>query len=81
MYIRVTVTPNAKKESFAPEKGKENRFLASVREKAERNMANERVRELVAAYFSIPAGKVRLISGHRSPRKMFSVDMEDRKRV
>jgi hypothetical protein len=38
MFIRVKVTQNAKKESFTPEEGKENRFIASVREKAERNI-------------------------------------------
>ena len=73
MYIRVKVTPNAKKELFALEKGKDNRFVASVREKAERNMANKRVREIVAEYFNVPIGKARLISGHHSWIKMFSV--------
>lgn len=77
MYIKVKVTPNAKKESFVPEEGKENRFLASVREKAERNMANTRVREIVAKHFGIPIGKTRLISGHHSRTKMFSVDTVD----
>jgi len=76
MYAKVKVTPNAKKESFMPEEGKENRFIASVREKAERNMANARVRELVATYFNVPIGKTRLVSGHHERVKMFSVDAE-----
>ncbi len=76
MYIKVKVTPNAKKESFEPEKGKENCFIASVREKAERNMANTRVREIIAEHFGVPIGRVRLISGHRGRVKMFSVGVE-----
>jgi len=76
MYIRVTVTPNAKKELFVPAEGKEDRFIVQVREKAERNMANTRVRELVAAHFSVPTGAVRMVSGHHSRTKMFSIDTE-----
>ena len=76
MYIKVSVTPNAKKEFFVPEGEKENRFVASVREKAERNLANTRVRELVAGYFGVPIEKARLISGHHGRTKMFSIDME-----
>ncbi len=73
MYIRVKVTPGAKKESFVPEEGKDNYFLAHVREKAERNMANARVRELVAEYFGVPTTKTRVISGHRSRSKILSI--------
>lgn len=76
MYIRVKVTPNAKKESFALEEGKKDRFLASVREKAERNMANTRVRELAAAHFGVPIGKAKIISGHTSRSKILSVSTE-----
>lgn len=71
MYIRVKVTPGARKESF--EMISKDHFEAAVREKAERNMANRRVSQLVAMYFGIPSGKVRLVSGHRSPAKIFDV--------
>jgi len=74
MYIKVKVTPGAKKESFV--KISEDHFEASVKEKAERNMANARVRELVAAHFDIPTGKAKLVSGHHSPSKIFSVEEE-----
>jgi uncharacterized protein YggU (UPF0235/DUF167 family) len=72
MYIKIKVTPNAKKESFV--KISEDHFEVSVKEKAERNMANARVRELVAQHFSIPIGKAKLVSGHHSPSKIFSID-------
>lgn len=72
MYIKTRVTAGAKKEAFA--RVSEDHFEISVREKAERNMANARVRELVAQYFSVPIGKIKIISGHRSPGKILSVD-------
>ncbi|MEK9167886.1 MAG: DUF167 domain-containing protein [Patescibacteria group bacterium] len=72
MYIWIKVTPGAKKELF--EQKSEDHFVANVREKAERNMANMRVRELVAAHFGVPVGKARIISGHTSPSKILSVD-------
>ncbi len=75
MYIRVRVTAGAKKESLV-RKAKDH-FLASVREPAERNLANGRVIELLAASFSVPKGKVRIISGHHSPGKILSIETGD----
>ena len=72
MYIKIKVTPNAKKEKF--ERKQEDFFEIAVKEKAKQNMANERAREIIARYFGIIKGKVRIISGHRSPSKIISVD-------
>jgi len=72
MYIHVKVTPNSKKEKF--EQISDDHFEVHVREKAERNMANKRARELVAEHFCVPAGKVRIINGHHSPSKLISVE-------
>jgi uncharacterized protein YggU (UPF0235/DUF167 family) len=73
MYVRVRVIPSAKRESFIEED--ERTFSASVKEPAERNLANGRVRELVAAHFGVAVGKVKLTGGHRSPRKIFDIDI------
>ncbi|MFQ5661628.1 MAG: DUF167 domain-containing protein [Candidatus Paceibacteria bacterium] len=72
MYIKVKVTPDAKKEKL--EQKQEDLFELSVREKAKQNMANERVRELIARHFGIIKTDVRIISGHRSPSKIISID-------
>ncbi|PIT96669.1 hypothetical protein COT82_01900 [Candidatus Campbellbacteria bacterium CG10_big_fil_rev_8_21_14_0_10_35_52] len=72
MYIKIKVTPNAKKEKF--ERKQEDFFEIAVKEKAKQNMANERAREIIARHFGIIKGKVRIISGHRSPSKIISVD-------
>ena len=70
MYIKVFVTPGAKRERVE-EKGEE--LLISVREEAQGNRANDRVRELVALRAGVPLGKVRILTGHRSHVKMISV--------
>lgn len=70
-YIRVRVSPGAKRESVI--QTDERTFTIAVKEPAERNLANQRVRQLVAEYFEVPVGKVRLISGHRSPTKVFDI--------
>lgn len=72
MYIKVKVSPNAKKESL--KKRSEDHFEVSVREKAERNLANARVIAIFSEYFKVPKGSVRIISGHRSPGKLLVVD-------
>ena len=74
MYIKVKVSPSAKKETFEQISGEQ--FKISVKEPAKMNMANRRVIELIARHFGILYGKVRIISGHRSPNKVLSVDME-----
>lgn len=70
MYIKVRVTASAKKESFTQ---REDTFFVSVKEPAEQNRANTRVRALVAAHLDISPQQVRIISGHHSPGKILSI--------
>lgn len=72
MYIKVRVTPNAKKESIMQLKDRE--YAISVREPAERNLANMRIREIMAEQYDVVVGKVHIISGHRSPSKIINID-------
>lgn len=71
-YIHVKVIAGAGKESLKA-KNKDH-FLISVRQKAERNMANNRVLELVAGRFKVPLNKVRIVNGHRSPSKLIVIE-------
>ncbi len=71
MYIKVFVTPDAKREKIE-EKGET--LLISVREPALQNRANDRVREMLAERFGKPFGKVRILTGHRSRAKMVSIN-------
>lgn len=71
MYIRVKVITHAKKESITEKS--EDVLEISVKEKAERNMANDHVRELVAIRYRVPVDAVRIINGHHSPVKLISI--------
>ena len=71
MYIRVQVKPGAKKESVL--RTDDKTYSIAVKEPAEQNLANLRVRQIVAEEFGVALGKVRMISGHRSPRKIFDI--------
>ncbi len=75
MYIKIRVTAGSKKEKFI-QKNRDH-FEVAVREEAERNLANGRVLELMSRHFKLPKGKVRIISGHHSPSKIFNVDIGD----
>ena len=72
MYIRVSVTPKAKKESVI--ETEDNRFTISVKEPAENNYANNRVLEIVKEYFP-DAKRIRIINGHKSRTKLIDVDL------
>lgn len=72
MYLRVHVAPGSRREKVS--EGKEGTLLISVREPAEGNQANKRVRELVALHLMLPLSKVRILSGHHSPTKLLTID-------
>ncbi len=72
MYVRVHAIPGARKESVTKEKNGVLQIM--VREKAERNMANKRIREILAREYSVPLTQVTLLTGHRSSSKMYSIE-------
>ncbi len=72
MYVRVRVVAGAKKEKV--ERVREDHFDIAVKEPAERNLANGRVREIIADAFGVSVSSVRIVSGHHSPSKIMSVD-------
>ena len=71
MYIKVHVVAGAKRETV--ERRTNDIFDVSVREPAERNLANRRVLEIIAIELKIPVGKARIVSGHHSSHKILSV--------
>ncbi len=75
MFIKVRVVAGVKKEEV--KKKGEDTYLISVREPAERNMANRRVCEIVASLFEINVKSVRIISGYQSPNKILSVNFKE----
>ena len=74
MYIKVHVIASAKKE-LVMRKGSDS-YDISVREPAERNMANKRVLELVTRDMGLLPGSARIVSGHHSPSKILSVRVD-----
>lgn len=72
MYLRVLVSPGARRELMS--EGKNDLLLISVREPAEGNRANKRVRELVAEKYALPVSAVRILTGHHSPGKLLTID-------
>jgi uncharacterized protein YggU (UPF0235/DUF167 family) len=72
MYVKVRATTGAKKESVRVVSA--DTLAISVKEKAERNLANARITDLVAQHYKVPVKKVRFLKGRQSPSKTFSVD-------
>jgi uncharacterized protein YggU (UPF0235/DUF167 family) len=68
--IRVKVIAGAKKEKV---EGTGNSYVISVKEPAERNLANTRVREIIARTLKLPIRRVRFSTGARSPNKRFEI--------
>lgn len=75
MYIKVRVEAGSKKEKI--EKKSPDKYVISVKEPAERNLANTRVCEIIASIYEINPKLVRIISGHQSPSKILSVNIPE----
>ena len=73
MYVHVRATPGAKKELVT--KVSESEFHIAVRERAERNQANGRIMELLGMALHVPVSSIKMLTGHRSPSKIFTIDV------
>lgn len=71
LLIKVRVYPGSKKEEVA--RVGDDTLRVSVRERPENNAANARVKELLALYFAVPTGRVRLVNGARATHKIFEI--------
>ena len=73
-YLKVQVMPGAKRERVE-EKGAA--LVIAVREPAQGNHANRRVREIVAERSGVPLARVRIVAGHHARSKMLSIRYND----
>lgn len=71
MEVRVRVTPGGRRERVT--KLSETELQVVVREPAERNAANSRVREIVAETFGVLPRSVHIRTGHKSHTKVYTI--------
>jgi len=71
--VRVLTFPGVKKEKFVVVD--QDAFEAYVREPAQNNLANLRVRELIAGHYGVPVSQVTIRTGHRSRKKTLVVTL------
>ncbi|OJI09189.1 MAG: hypothetical protein COV08_02040 [Candidatus Vogelbacteria bacterium CG10_big_fil_rev_8_21_14_0_10_49_38] len=74
MYLKVKVTPGAKRDQL--KEIASATFAATVKAPAKHNLANRAVAGLLASHFGRPVAKVKLVSGHHSPSKIFDLMLE-----
>lgn len=73
MLVKVRVIPDSRREKVDKTS---SGLIVTVREEAQGNQANDRVRAIVAREHRVPLSAVRLMKGHRSPSKIFAIDTE-----
>lgn len=71
MFVNVKVTTGSRKEAVSVLG--EHRLVIAVKEEPERNEANRRVMQLVAAAYGVSPARVRLVKGHHRPSKVLSI--------
>jgi uncharacterized protein YggU (UPF0235/DUF167 family) len=76
MYVKVRVYPGMKKETVT--KLEDHHFEIVTKAPAERNAANQRIREIIAEQYDVPVKAVRFVTGHHSPSKILEVIKNDK---
>jgi uncharacterized protein YggU (UPF0235/DUF167 family) len=71
MYVKVHVYAGMKRESVT--KTKAETYEIVTKAPAERNLANEKVREVIAQEYKVSIKQVRIVSGHHNPSKLLEV--------
>jgi len=74
MYVKVRVIAGGKKEKVT--KVSDDVYEMVVKEPAERNLANHRIRQILSEEYDVILGSVRIITGHHSQSKIFDIDLE-----
>lgn len=72
MYIRVDAIPDSRKEVVT--KLDDTKYKIAVKEPAQQNRANRRIQEILSDLFNVPTNQISMLTGHRSSRKMFSIE-------
>jgi uncharacterized protein YggU (UPF0235/DUF167 family) len=75
MYIKVHVYAGMKKEQVT--KKKDDTYEIVTKAPAERNIANEKVREIIAAEYGVSIKAVRIVNGHHNPSKLLEVIIKE----
>jgi len=70
MHIKVKVAAGSRTEQVVRKNA--DSYIVSVKEKAERNLANKRVLEILRELH--PGKVVRIVKGHHSPSKILEVN-------
>lgn len=71
MYVKVRVVAGMRKEKVTQIDAVT--FEMVVKEPAERNLANKRIRILLAQAYNVEERDVRIVTGHHSQSKIFDV--------
>ena len=74
-FIRVRVTPNAKKPLVT--RIADGSFEAKVDERAEGGKANKRLLEILSEHLGVPKSSLRILRGARSREKLIEVADRD----
>jgi len=73
MYVKVRVVAGMRKEKIVQIDAVT--FEMTIKEPVERNLANARIRTILARVYTVNEAMVRLITGHHSQSKIFDVTL------
>jgi len=74
MRVEVKVIPRAKRDCVSEENGK---LKVYVKAPAIDNRANKALIEVLARYFNVKKGNIRIVKGEKSREKIIEIDVDD----
>jgi uncharacterized protein YggU (UPF0235/DUF167 family) len=73
MYIKIKVFTDQKHEKI--EQISDTVFHIYVKQPAKQNLANKRIREILAQFYTVPISSVRMVAGHHKPLKICEITL------
>lgn len=70
---KIRVITGAKKEEVI--KKDKDTYIIKVKEKAERNLANKRIKEILSDIFNVGSKDIQIIKGFQSPSKLVKINL------
>ncbi len=71
MLIHIKIHPESSRDEVIGKS--DHSYIVHVKEKAERNQANIKMRSLLATHFRVDLGKVKIVTGHHAGSKIIDI--------
>jgi len=76
MYIRTHVSFKSRSDRIIPVENAAHVYQVYLKEEGDHNKANKQIRQMLADYYHVMLGRIKLVTGHNSSLKIYDLEEE-----